>query len=785
MKQIKPSLLLVFFYLLFTFTFKNISTIHTLVIYGVCILYILYNYKYLKKYLSIVFYGKLKYSVIALIICCIATVVIPNIHNTQDYAYLETLTSIVRSLLKLIALLILFEKKHKEEANIKLFSKYIILSTCMYIFSTIIFVAFPALKEVWNNIIYDPDYHIILENDNYITRYGLMGFSGFQLAFKVAFAIAINSYIIIKDNMVIKKTNVSMYITYGILLLGSLFYGRIGMVVGLVITAILMLLAVIKSKKRIIYCTIGIITLIILCVILYNNKAIKYWMDWALAPFVNFVKTGKIYTVSSNHLFKYMIFMPPTKTFLIGDGYYDNYYMLTDSGFMRPMLFYGIFFTIIGYLSILIPIIDMIIKSIKNKEKALGIMFLDFLIMLIIIEIKGEIFYRLLPLVVTYILLYEREREIKNINNEENKLQEKIKDQESTKKISIIMPVYNSEKYLSKAINSVLEQTYKNIELILIDDGSTDNSLNILKEYENKDSRIKVFRQENAGQFKARNMGIKVSEGEYITFLDSDDWLEPNMIETMIKLQLVYNADIVRCTYIDEHVEENRQVYNRSMFNTITCIEKQEFTEKLYPIFLNTQQLNSVWGQLIKKDIIKEFNINEDIKIAEDLLFNLNLYSDTNKIILMPNAYYHYRTNSESITNTKNKKSVLYRFNNKITVYSEFYKYIQIWDINTDDNIDRVNKKILNEVNKCINELYTFKISKKERIAILKIMYEKLKTRIPNIFNSKKVNIECKLFLEQKYNILNSIKLLKFKTWYDIKKVIKKILIFTNSRFKK
>lgn len=205
MKQIKPKLLLIFFYLLFTFTLKNVSTMHTLIIYGMCTLYILCNYKYLKKYLLIVFHGKLKYSAIALAICCIATLIIPNIHHTQDYAYLETLTSIIRTLLKLITLLILFEKNHKEEASIKLFSKYIILATCMYIFSTIIFIIFPNLKDVWNNIISDPDYDKIVKNKSYVTRYGLMGFSGFQLAFKVAFAIAINAYIIIDENITIKK----------------------------------------------------------------------------------------------------------------------------------------------------------------------------------------------------------------------------------------------------------------------------------------------------------------------------------------------------------------------------------------------------------------------------------------------------------------------------------------------------------------------------------------------------------------------------------------------------
>ena len=464
-----------------------------------------------------------------------------------------------------------------------------------------------------------------------------------------------------------------------------------------------MLVAITKNKKRILYFSIGVVSIIAICVILYNiNGAIRYWMDWALAPFVNFVKNGKLNTVSSDYLLKYMIFMPPMKTVLIGDGYYNNYYMHTDSGFMRPMLFYGIFFMIIGYLSILIPIIHMIIRSIKNKEKALGILFFDFLVMLIIIEIKGEIFYRLLPLVVVYILLYEIEKEIKNINYEKNKLYEKIKDVEVDKKVSVIIPVYNSEKYIEKSIESVLNQTYKNIELILIDDGSTDNSLSILKEYENKDSKIKVISKENAGQFKARMDGVKSASGEYITFLDADDWIDNDTIETMVKIQSIYDADIIRCTYLDEHVEENRKVYNTPIFNTPKCIEKQEFKEKLYPIFLNTHQLNSVWGQLIKKDAIKEFDTDKNIKIAEDLLFNLKLYSNINKIVLIPDAYYHYRTNSESITNSKNTKSVFYKFTNIISVYSEFYQYVQKWEISTTKNIvtnptllPRTNFKIL------------------------------------------------------------------------------------------
>ena len=123
--------------------------------------------------------------------------------------------------------------------------------------------------------------------------------------------------------------------------------------------------------------------------------------------------------------------------------------------------------------------------------------------------------------------------------------------------ISIIIPVYNVEKYLNKCLNSVIEQTYKNIEVILIDDGSTDNSGKICDEYAKNDIRIKIIHQQNGGVSTARNNGLEHATGKYITFVDSDDYIEKEMIETMAKKIMKKNADIVICGVTDRDEENN------------------------------------------------------------------------------------------------------------------------------------------------------------------------------------------------------------------------------------
>ena len=133
-------------------------------------------------------------------------------------------------------------------------------------------------------------------------------------------------------------------------------------------------------------------------------------------------------------------------------------------------------------------------------------------------------------------------------------------------KISIIIPVYNTEKYLKKCLDSIINQTLKSLEIICIDDCSTDNCLHILKEYQLKDNRIKIIEQkENKGQGVARNLGLNIAEGKYIMFLDPDDWLELNALEILYKKSKETNADIIHFNYI----EENEKVTPKLFITTI------------------------------------------------------------------------------------------------------------------------------------------------------------------------------------------------------------------------
>lgn len=143
------------------------------------------------------------------------------------------------------------------------------------------------------------------------------------------------------------------------------------------------------------------------------------------------------------------------------------------------------------------------------------------------------------------------------------------------KKISIIVPIYNAENHLEKCIKSILTQTVEDLELILVDDGSKDNSLSICKAYANKDSRIKVIHQKNAGVSAARNHGIEVAEGDFIGFVDSDDWIDAHMYEILLEEAKKTNADVVMCDATTVYDSGKTQV------DTITQLSTNQILKKM------------------------------------------------------------------------------------------------------------------------------------------------------------------------------------------------------------
>ncbi len=213
--------------------------------------------------------------------------------------------------------------------------------------------------------------------------------------------------------------------------------------------------------------------------------------------------------------------------------------------------------------------------------------------------------------------------------------------------VSIIIPVFNAEKYLKKCIESVINQTYQNIEVILIDDGSTDNSPLIYREYARKDNRLKINRQKNLGVSAARNNGIRRATGEYIIFIDADDWIEVNMIELMCdKLKKNKEIDICICGYKEFYEEKNESI-KISLKNKIS-------DKNFVDLILNGNNLikGYLFNKMFRKIKIKKF-FNENIAIKEDLIFLLSNFNEKTKYYILYEPLYNYRINSNSALHSK------------------------------------------------------------------------------------------------------------------------------------
>lgn len=205
--------------------------------------------------------------------------------------------------------------------------------------------------------------------------------------------------------------------------------------------------------------------------------------------------------------------------------------------------------------------------------------------------------------------------------------------------ISIIVPVYNTGEFLSQCIESLINQTYRNLEIILINDGSTDNSLTICKSFEEIDSRILVIDQNNQGVSRARNNGIKKAKGDYIGFVDSDDFVDIYMYETMLsKIQL----ENTQCATLFNFTIKPQ---NKKNINYCSSVNRHKAIEKLFLLEFPT----SMWAYLYEANLIKDTRLSEDIHFFEDFEFNYNILKKCKNISLCDEVLYKYRKNLLSI----------------------------------------------------------------------------------------------------------------------------------------
>ena len=262
--------------------------------------------------------------------------------------------------------------------------------------------------------------------------------------------------------------------------------------------------------------------------------------------------------------------------------------------------------------------------------------------------------------------------------------------------ISVIIPVYGVEKYIAQCLESIINQTYKNLEIIVVNDGTKDRSAEIAKEYAAKDSRIKVYDFKNGGLSVARNRGLEIATGDYISYIDSDDWLDTKMYETLLEAAMKNDADMVKCGII----ETNGVAEEKITFSDVKIINNEQ--HKAFENYFNGILWTLAWNGLYKKELAKRVKFPDNVVHEDNYSSGMFLYL-AKKIVVMPFCGNYYRVNYEGISKggvkkhldkilaiNKLKKDLLAlgfvdkKLDWKLSV--EFYHFVRGWN----DNMYRV-----------------------------------------------------------------------------------------------
>lgn len=291
--------------------------------------------------------------------------------------------------------------------------------------------------------------------------------------------------------------------------------------------------------------------------------------------------------------------------------------------------------------------------------------------------------------------------------------------------ISIIVPVYNVEQYVEKCIQSIVEQTYKNIEIILVDDGSTDSSGKICDDFKTKDNRIKVIHKKNGGLSDARNAGIKIANGEYIGFVDSDDYIAKDMFETLYNLNKKYNSEISIVSFYELYKGKIIGVRDSKELQVLTKIEA------IKELLIDTNIQSYAWNKLFKRELFEEleFPINKNF---EDIATTLLLFEKANKVVLLEDPKYYYVRRDDSIVGVRNNKT----YKDYLDVILGKYKYL-------DGKYEEVN--LYNAYNYIINMIWVYTIIVAFDLDEVYKEFEKQYDLFENLVNKYGNNITDKL----------------------------------------
>ena len=276
----------------------------------------------------------------------------------------------------------------------------------------------------------------------------------------------------------------------------------------------------------------------------------------------------------------------------------------------------------------------------------------------------------------------------------------------SNKLVSIILPIYNVEKYLEKCVCSILNQDYNNLEVILVNDGSTDKSLEICERLQKKDNRIKIINQKNLGVSAARNNGFYYSKGDYICFIDSDDIIEIDMVSTLVKLLQENECEVANCNiHIIEKDKTERNFYTNKNIKIYNSSELKKY-------FLLGKVSHACWDKMYKREVLEKVNFVLN-STSEDRYFCWKLNKTINKMVVTSKVGYHYiRKNENSITSRplslKNISRIEEALNVKNDVLLHYPELYDEWEYYYLNGLDNLASKFIEQKIKKDDKLYKY-----------------------------------------------------------------------------
>lgn len=283
-------------------------------------------------------------------------------------------------------------------------------------------------------------------------------------------------------------------------------------------------------------------------------------------------------------------------------------------------------------------------------------------------------------------------------------------------KISVIMPVYNVEDYIAKCIESVLAQTLKEFEFLIVDDGSKDRSGAICDEYAAKDSRIKVIHKENGGAPSARNTAIEIAQGRYMYFMDADDWAEENMLQSLYDMAEKNSAQlVVSGFYIDTYYDGDKYVSEKIFVDDQVYENSQDFRENAYKYF-DRNLLYTPWNKLFLSEYLNENGLRFPQTFWDDFPFNISVVKNVERVVVSTECFYHFiraRADSE----TASYRADMYE--KREDEHGWMLDLYDQWNVHNEASVEMINRRYIERVVGCLANVTSSKctLSHKERLA--------------------------------------------------------------------